>query len=553
MLTDARTVQTGTEFLCDLCIVGSGPAGIAIADRLRGSRLSVIMLESGGFNVEAPAQSLYRGEVDGDPYYRLDACRWRLFGGSSNRWGGWCRPLEGADFTRRDWLPNSGWPIGAQTLQPFELAAAQLFELPNDRFDLASWQHRLPAGLPFAGTSFQNTVFQHSPETNFGETYRERLLSANNVSTFLYANLTEIRLQAGAQRIDRLEVATLSGRRFTIRPRATVLAAGGIENARLLLASRRDRPAGIGNEFDRVGRYFMEHLHVPVGHLVTRAGNNHFYRKAIFGDVRLRGVLTPTATAQAQHRLLATSIAIEDASYSLGTPFVGWPPAITFGPVRAYRNLRATRYKHVAELIKQSAQWAQSLPTKFHTGNLARAAYATARRRGHTGRVYSLYFRAEQAPDPENRIRLSERTDALGLPQSRLVWRVRPVDAASITAWFEVLRRDVHERGLGVVIGPTANWAQETTGGPHHMGTTRMSVNPRDGVVDRDCRVHSVDNLYVAGSSVFVTSGYANPTFALVTLALRLAEHLRRRLGPRSVPARAGDAFSAGRRTRCRP
>jgi choline dehydrogenase-like flavoprotein len=536
VLTDARNVQTGTEFRCDLCIVGSGPAGIAIADRLRGSRLSVILLESGGFNVEVPAQSLYRGEIEGDPYYRLDACRWRLFGGSSNRWGGWCRPLEAADFARRDWLPNSGWPITAQTLQPYEADAARLFELPNDRFDLASWQDRLPAGLPFEGTSFQNTVFQHSPETNFGETYRERLLSADNVKTFLYANLTQIRLRAGSQRIDRLEVATLSGRRFMIRPQATVLAAGGIENARLLLASRLDRAAGLGNEFDRVGRYFMEHLHVPVGHLVTRSGNNHFYRKAIFGDVRLRGVLTPTPTAQEQHRLLATSIAIENARYALGTPFVGWPPTITFGPVRTYRNLRATRYKHLAEYIKQSAQWAQSLPTKFHTGHLALAAYATARKRGHTGRVYSLYFRAEQAPDAENRIRLSEHTDALGVPQSRLVWRVRPLDAASITAWFEVLRRDVQERGLGVVIGPMSEWARETTGGPHHMGTTRMSVSPRDGVVDSDCRVHSVDNLYVAGSSVFVTSGYANPTFALVTLALRLAEHLRGRLGPRSDP-----------------
>lgn len=531
MLIDARTAQTGTEFPCDLCIVGSGPAGIAIADRLRASRLSVILLESGGFDVEVPAQSLYRGEIDGDPYYRLDACRWRLFGGSSNRWGGWCRPLESADFSRRDWLPNSGWPISAETLKPFEQDAAQLFELPNDRFDLASWQHRLPAGLPFAGTSFQNTVFQHSPETNFGDTYRERLLGAQNVTTFLYANLTEILLAKGSRRIDRLEVATLSGRRFTIRPKATVLAAGGIENARLLLASRQDRPAGLGNEFDRVGRYFMEHLHVPVGHLITGSGNNEFYRKAIFDDVRLRGVLTPSAAAQERHRLLATSIAIENARYSLGTPFVGWPPTITFGPVRTYRKLRATRYKEVAEFIKQSAQWAHSLPMKLHTWNLSRAAHAKARELGHAGRAYSLYFRAEQAPHAENRIRLSERTDALGMPQSRLEWRVRPMDVASITAWFEVLRREVRERNMGVVIGPLENWAHEATGGPHHMGTTRMSVNPREGVVDPDCRVHSVDNLYVAGSSVFVTSGYANPTFALVTLALRLADHLRGRLG----------------------
>jgi choline dehydrogenase-like flavoprotein len=532
MLIDARSVPTAAEFSCDLCVVGAGPAGIAIVDRLRDSGLAVLLLESGGLNLELPTQALYRGEIHGHDYFRLDACRWRLFGGSSNRWGGWCRPLEAIDFARREWLPYSGWPIEAETLQPYHADAAELFELPNARFDLAAWRDRLPTPLALDGSNFDNTVFQHSPETNFGELCRARIIGAVNVTTMLYANVTAIRLDPGSQRVGLLRVSTLSGSIFTVRPKAVVLAAGGIENPRLLLASHTDRPAGLGNEFDRVGRFFMEHLHVPAGHMIAASGpwNREFFLKAVYGDVRLRGVITPTAAAQDRFHLLSTSIAIEGASYSFGTPFCGWPPRVTFGSVRRYRVLRHGRWKAVVERLKQTAERAQALPKRIKTWNAARAARIQAGPLAESERIYSLYFRSEQAPDPENRVLLSTQRDALGIPQTRLNWCVNPVDAAGITGWLEVLDHDLRERGLGRVVRPSEGWESGVIGGPHHMGTTRMSTDPRHGVVDADCRVHSVDNLYVAGSSVFTTGGYANPTFALVTLALRLADTLRTRL-----------------------
>jgi choline dehydrogenase-like flavoprotein len=532
VLIDARAVSAGSKFECDLCVVGAGPAGIAIADRLRSSSLSILLLESGGLNYELPTQKLYTGEIHGQKYYRLDACRWRMFGGGSNRWGGWCRPLEELDYRRRDWVADSGWPIAAKVLQPYEADAARLFELPNAHFDLTSWRDRLPDPLALDGTSFENIVFQHSPDTNFGESYGVRVRQAPNITTMLYGNVTQIKLQAGSSRVSELEVATLTGRRFSVRPKAVVLAAGGIENARLLLASRADRPAGLGNEFDLVGRYFMEHLHVPVGHmLATRAaGGNDFYRKAIFGDVRLRGVITPTVAAQERERLLATSIAVESPSYSLGTPFVGWPPPLMFAPVRTYRLLRKWHLPRVAEAMKILAQRTYSVPNRLSTLGQSVKARLKANGAGASHRVYSLYFRGEQAPDPANRVVLSEQRDALGMPQSRLEWRLNPIDVASIEGWLGVLDRDLRARGLGQVIGPLEDWQSHVTGGPHHIGTTRMSADPRHGVVDAECRVHSVDNLYLAGSSVFSTSGFSNPTFSLVTLALRLADTLERRL-----------------------
>ncbi|HLZ99323.1 MAG TPA: GMC oxidoreductase [Steroidobacteraceae bacterium] len=539
MLIDARSVGAGAEFACDLCVVGAGPAGIAIAHRLRGSGLSIILLESGGFNLELPTQELYRGENRGDDYFRLDACRWRLFGGSSNRWGGWCRPLEAADFTSREWLPHSGWPIDAAALQPYHADAARLFELPNARFDLAAWRDRLPEPMPLEGSSFQNTVFQHSPETNFGDSFRLEIRNADNITAMLHANLVSIHLEPGSDRVGSLRVAALRRGTFNIRPGAVVLAAGGIENARLLLASQSDRPGGLGNEYDMVGRFFMEHLHVPAGHLVAATGSwsQQYFGKAIFSDVRLRGVITPTAAAQERFRLLSASIAVEGARYSFGTPFVGWPPRLTFGPVRRYRMLRDGRWKGLVERLKQAAEVAQSVPKKARTWNAARSARSRAGPLSGSERIYSLYFRSEQAPDPRNRVLLSTRRDALGIPQTRLDWRVKPIDLAAITGWVEVLDRDLRERSIGRVIAPPEGWQQGIIGGPHHMGSTRMSANPRHGVVDTHCQVHSVANLYVAGSSVFTTGGYANPTFALVTLALRLAETLRNRLGRLKAPA----------------
>jgi choline dehydrogenase-like flavoprotein len=526
VLIDLRSVEHDTEYACDLCIVGAGPAGIAIADRLRGTPLSIVLLESGGFDPEVPTQRLFRGDIVGRPYFPLDACRYRVFGGSTNRWGGWCRPLDPTDFAHREWLPWSGWPITCDALQPYVADAARLFELSDACFDLDPWRQRLPAPFALDGGDFENALIHYSPRTNFGQAYRARLCAAPNITTLLHANLTGMELDPTTSRVGRLQIKTLQGKRVTVRPNAVVLAAGAIENARLLLASQRDRAAGLGNEHDLVGRFFMEHLHVPAGHILAApATRRAFYRRARYGSLVVRGVITPTAAARDRHRLLAASIAVEPASYSFGAPCLSWPPPITFGPINLYRKLRAGRWRAVCGTIKSNAGRASEIPTRLRTWQKARAARA-----GAAGPIFSLYFRSEQAPDPASRVRLSGSRDALGVPQTQLDWRLSAVDITSIAGWLEALERELRARGLGQVIAPPDDWRSGIIGGPHHMGTTRMSADPRAGVVDERYRVHSVDNLYVAGSSVFATGGYANPTFTLVALALRLADTLRDQL-----------------------
>jgi len=532
VLIDARQVKDEARLTSDVVVVGAGPAGISVVDRLRSSGLSICLITGSGLVPDRFAQQMYRGESVGAPYYSLDGCRFRQFGGGGNYWGGWCRPLDPIDFTRRDWLAWSGWPLDRAELDPYYADAAEFLRLPSTRFDRTAWPAHMPPPLDTSQTSFENAIVWYSPQFNFGASYRDRTVNAKRVTTLVHGNVTELLLDQDSRRIEAVAVRTLNGRSFQVEGRAVVLAAGGIENARLLLASRRDQPAGIGNEHDLVGRFFMEHLHTRAGYLKAKAGpiGRGFYRMTTDHGQTVRGVVTPTADAQARRRLLACSIAIDRAGFRGGSPMVSLPPAMQTPPGAAYLRLRHRRHEIA---VKREAAglrtWnAARIADAWRSVRVSRLRDATTAGVG-LGQTVSLYIRAEQAPDPSSRVTLSDLKDPLGFPQARLDWRIRDADTASVRAWLSELDADMRRASLGHVVAAD-RWEQEIIGGAHHMGTTRMSADPATGVVDAHCRVHSVENLYVAGSSVFATSGWANPTFTLVALALRLGDELKRRL-----------------------
>jgi choline dehydrogenase-like flavoprotein len=541
VLIDARQIDDGDRLTSDLVVVGAGMAGISLVNRLRSSELSICLIDGGGFLPDLRTQQLYRGERVGEPYFRLDACRFRQFGGSGNYWGGWCRPLDPIDFARRDWLPWSGWPIDQTELEPFYAPAADMLQLPTSRFDAAAWPAEMPPPLDMSDSSFESSIIQYSPQTKFGAAYRDRILDAKRVMTLLHANVTELLLDPEGRSIEAVLVRTLAGRSFRVHGRAVVLATGGIENARLLLASRRTRSAGVGNEHDLVGRFFMEHLHVPAGHLRAQDTpiSRYFYRRATYDGRLIRGVLTPTADAQALHHLFSASIAIEAETYIYGGPFDGWTPAVRAAAHQAYRQLQRRGHQGTAGALKVLSSRVWNARRMLATWSYARGArIRDLPVSDNPGRkLLSLYFRSEQAPNPLSRVSLSDRKDALGSPQPRLDWRLQDSDTGNIPAWLDELDADMRRKSLGRVIKAPAGWEHRIIGGPHHMGTTRMSADPTTGVVDADCRVHSVENLYIAGSSVFTTGGWANPTFTLIALALRLADELQRTLTHPSRPA----------------
>jgi choline dehydrogenase-like flavoprotein len=509
MFTDARNLPDHTTLEADLAIIGGGVAGITLARALAGSRTRVCVVESGGMEFDPQVQSLYEGENTGIDY-STTLTRMRFFGGSSNHWGGYCRPLDPIDFEARDWVPFSGWPFAFDELEPWYEPAAAIVQIAPGRFrDQRYWQQQTGESLPPLLTGRMRMVFVHfSPPTHFGTRYRAELEAAANIQVLLNANVTNIAVAENGRSVKRLAIRTLNGLSHSVKARYYVLATGGLENARLLLLSNTVVTAGLGNHNDQVGRYFMEHPHLSgFADLVAAemARLPRIYRERVVAQGRPAQVaFNPSRAFLREQRLLNATFMVGMA----GTYQTGVPPEPGDKQARTHRDMLLAARHFLSDEAKTA-----------DTNTL--------------GVWLGVGGSCEQAPNPESRVSLSDQRDALGQPRLKLDWRLTEQDRLSFYTNLRSLSLEFGALGMGRMLETVPDprdWPQPIAGGSHHMGTTRMSTDPSRGVVDRNCKVHNVENLYVAGSSVFPTSGSANPTLTLVALTLRLAAHLKDRL-----------------------
>jgi choline dehydrogenase-like flavoprotein len=524
LFRDGRRIEQDDCLQFDLAIVGAGMAGITLAEGLRGAGRRICLLESGGFEPTLADQRLNRGSCVGRDYFDLDRCRFRTFGGATVCWGGWCLPLTPDDFERRDWIGLSGWPIDFVELVPWYRQAARLVELESARGNPSGTVAGLAPPRRPGGSELTPTVLQFSTVRSFGERVRSQFAADDELTVLLHSTVAELRLAPGTDRVESATVATPAGNRFSIRAPVWVLAGGGIENPRLLLASRRERSAGLANSSDFVGRCFMEHPHVRVGSIVPAPGAD---LSGFLGQDRggqspgRRYVLAPTAAAARARSLPKSFFSLETPERLTGPSVMLRLPRPLATPPAAVRRLQGSEAAHLRVL-----------------GTSKRAADSVRRMRvmrdsrvrspGGLRRRLFVYARAEQTPNRQSRITLDTARDAYGVPRPRLDWRIADRDLAAIQTWSEVLRDGLADSGDGRY--EPHSWRERIVGGPHHMGTTRMSRSSGEGVVDGNGRTHDLDNLYIAGSSVFTTGGYANPSLTVLALTLRLAEHLRARI-----------------------
>ena len=518
MFVDARTVPNGSLIEADVCIVGAGAAGITIARELRARSLRMALLESGWFTPDPATQSLYAGEIHGRPYFPLDSARTRHFGGTTNEWAGECRPLDALDFEQRDWVPDSGWPFGLAHLLPFYEKAQSVCQLGPFAYTAADWHEEGVRPIAVHGERIRSYAFHYSPPTRFGEVYRDDVARATNITAYLGANAVDLETLTPPDQVSGVRVACLSGSGFRVKARVFILAAGGIENARLLLLANSVQPAGLGNSRDQVGRYFMEHLYLDrAATILAREGSiSDFYTSGHWSrGRRVRGILGLSPELQRREGLTNYCAVLDEE-----------PPRWAS---RIWRSLLS-----VLRRGQVRAGALAPLRTRIELTRTAVAARLNIAGREPSVRRYLVKNVMEQAPNPESRIVLGPDRDQLGCPRVVLRWRLTAIDKRTAHRAHEILEEDLGRAGIGRLrsaLGKEGDpWPSTLRGARHHMSTTRMHTDPRRGVVDADCRVHGIANLYIAGSSVFPTSGSANPTLTVVALALRLAEHVRHRL-----------------------
>jgi choline dehydrogenase-like flavoprotein len=526
MITDLRSLPEHSILQTDLCVIGGGAAGIAIARDLSGSRLRVVLAESGGLNPDPIVQSLYKGRSTGESYGAdLDACRSRYFGGSTNCWGGMCLPLSECDFRERKWVSYSGWPIRYQELEPYLVRAHELCD--NGPY---MYGREVLNSLPFREQPFDPDLldlhFWHMnrywrpSQIRFAHKFGRELRTSRNVTVLLNANVTRISTQESGKRVEQVEAKTLEGKTVLIKAKWFVLACGGIENARLLLASNETNQRGLGNDYDLVGRFFMEHPHIVCGSVSIEPKQNaisSYARLWRLDRSRCKPGLSLSPAAQEQNQTLNASISIDPAF----DPEGAWVLLQTLRERVATREIARPSARSVFKALSQSREMAAHLCHRAISGSWPV---------GDSLR-FVLYARAEQSPNPCSRIILSNEKDSLGIRRACLDWKLADIDRRTLLLISAIARDEFSRLSLGRVT--EADWINEGVWpprfdvGPHHMGTTRMSVSPRDGVVDGNGKVHSVANLYVAGSSIFPTGGHANPTLTLLATSLRLADHIR--------------------------
>jgi choline dehydrogenase-like flavoprotein len=504
---DARSLPDHSLFEADLAIIGGGAAGITLARAFIGSRVRVCLIESGGAEFDPQVQALYEGENTGIDY-PLAGNRLRFLGGSSNHWGGYCRTLDRIDFEKRDWVPHSGWPFGIDELAPYYPKASKVVEIEPGRFDdKAYWDEATGQVTPELVTHRVQIRYTHfSKPTHFGNRYGDELKQADNLQVLLNANVINIASTEEGREVTQLDIRTLTGLTHQVRARFYVLATGGLENARMLLLSNRAIPAGLGNQHDLVGRFFMEHPHLPTSSEIVVGDLKRLpqiYSQRVYMDERAgKAAFNPSETYLRQRRLLNATIMVGEAGlYHTHTKAVG-----------------QKGQKHM-EMLKAAKH--------FLTGGVE---FTDPAQPDLLGRWLGGGCACEQVPNPDSRVSLAESKDALGLRKIRLDWRLTEQDRHSVVEHIRSVAMEFGALGIGRMwlnVLDNDQWPDKVMGGSHHMGTTRMHTDPRQGVVDPDCKVHGVSNLYVAGSSVFPTAGAANPTLTLVALTLRLADHLR--------------------------
>jgi choline dehydrogenase-like flavoprotein len=473
------------------------------------TRYKVILLEGGGFEYDEQVQELYAGKTTGQHYFPLKSIRLHYFGGTTGHWAGWCAEFDEIDFKKRDWIPSSGWPITLDDIRPFYSRATKYVELGTDDFSVARWQEIDETLKPFAlnENKVWNKMWQFSPPTRFGTKYKNPIINAKNIHLYTYANVVDITANENVSQIKEVTIKNYAGKQHTVRAKYFVLACCSVQNARLLLAASKQAPKGLGNDHNHVGRYFMEHLEIKTGSLWIADPSDVKLYMMEFGKTKARAELAISEIMQTRHKILNGTSSLFPLEMAANRPAF----------IEVWTDEKDAMQKTISKLGSSDKKTDIYIPKGF--------------------KAYQLFTRMEQAPNPNSRITLDTERDSLGMPRAMLHWELTSLEKNSLRAINAIIGEEVGRVSMGRVKvydylqdEKDESWPSFTGGGWHHIGTTRMSDDPAQGVVDPNCKIHNINNLYTAGASCYVTAGAVNPTLTLIAFTIRLSDHLKQRI-----------------------
>jgi choline dehydrogenase-like flavoprotein len=520
MILDLEEVPAPEQSPADVCIVGAGAAGILLAVELARGGRRVRLLESGGLREEPATQELYRSEVAGLKHNGIHGGRFRIYGGSTTKWGGQILELSEQDFAERPWIRGSGWPFPRQSLESYYARALELEGLGRvTREDREVWRE-LGLDLPEMGPEITPYLTRWCPEPNLGLVHGDFLRKNGNVEVYLHANACEMLLAGDGKTIRGIRAKTLTGREAVFTADRYVLCLGGIESARFLLQPG----AGAALPWQQnglLGRHYQDHVEAACADLLDV--HPHLFH-AYFDNIFSRGF-----KYQPKFRLLP--VEQQKAQILNATGAVAFVSGDDEALVAVKQLAKSVLRRNWGAIRAADLSLAlRNFPTLFRQFY----RYQVQRRAFHPANsTIRLGITSEQEPLGESSITLSRDRDALGLFRARLDWRVSELELKTIRIFAAKAKAALEARQLArVVIDPgimddddfLRSRVNDTY---HHMGGVRMAASPSEGVVDLDLKIHGTANAYVCSSAVFPSSGTSNPTHTLLALAVRLADHLK--------------------------
>ncbi len=510
----------------DICIVGAGVAGITLAHQLMAEGLDIILLEAGGEQYSEESQQYYRAQSFPQLFPKPEVARLRMLGGSSNHWDNSTERFDAIDFERRPWVNHSGWPISFSDVASYYTEAEQYCGVGQDGYSVERWLRRQEfSDICEGSNNLEAALIKKAlPPTRFYFKYGEALEQASSLRIISHAALTDLDFDTEKQLVKSVTFQANPAVKHQVAAKLVVFGMGGIENARMLLLANEKYANALGNQYDNVGRYFMEHPVIRAAHLYTIDrkklpsaydgvyDSGRFLRlrlklreKALYDHQtnNLRLILQTQSERVLSHGIASSHIMIDKLSS------MEWPD--NFGA-------------HLSQILGDIDMVADALSRRAFGKVLVDSSDDFS--------GYQMLAMIEQTPDPENRIQLGQEPDALGMKRIEVKWRVTESDQAQAWKALELLASDAGVSRWGRVrLLPERDsriWAGQMGYSGHHMGTTKMSASERNGVVDSECRVFGTKNLFVAGSSVFPTGGHVPPTLTITAMAIRLAKTLRK-------------------------